>query len=172
MTDRPVLDAAACPDAATHTPCPTDYLAWHAWAETMAETHTQRQCRACGLYTIWTPKEMNMTFPAILTGSHAYGTPKPESDVDLVIRVTDPDTLDAIINAADPPTDDPVHKPSAVQFRTASFRFGTLNLIIAHTDDQYAQWAEGTRILRERAPVTREQACAVFQALRRGETPL
>lgn len=103
--------------------------------------------------------------PAFLTGSRAYGTPREDSDVDLVIRVRDAATLAAIIEAADPT--DATNKPSAVGFRTASFRFGTLNLIIAHTDRQYADWRDGTATLIAEKPVTRERAVEVFSELRR-----
>jgi hypothetical protein len=39
-----------------HTPQPASYLAWHAWAEKMAETHNPRRCKGCGLWQIWEPK--------------------------------------------------------------------------------------------------------------------
>jgi len=39
-----------------HTPDPDGYLQWHAWAERMAATHVQRQCKGCGLWAIWEPK--------------------------------------------------------------------------------------------------------------------
>ena len=165
------MPADPCPAVATHTPCPADYLAWHEWAEAMSATHDTTQCPACGLWAIWTFRttgDNRMDTPALLTGSRAYGTPREDSDVDLVIRVRDAATLAAIIDAADPADPDSPHKPSAVGFRTASFRFGRLNLIIAHTDAQYATWAAGTAELVDRAPVTREEAVATFKRLRGG----
>lgn len=39
-----------------HTPCPDGYIAWWAWAQEMAETHTPRQCKGCGLWVIVEPK--------------------------------------------------------------------------------------------------------------------
>ena len=36
-----------------HTPQPTTYLAWHAWAKRMSKTHKQRKCPHCGLWSIW-----------------------------------------------------------------------------------------------------------------------
>lgn len=44
-----------CPNAAAHTPEPKGYLAWHAWAARMAETHHQIRCSGCGRYAIWVP---------------------------------------------------------------------------------------------------------------------
>jgi hypothetical protein len=43
--------------AETHTPCPTGYLQWHAWAERMSRTHKQKRCSHCGLFAIWVPKK-------------------------------------------------------------------------------------------------------------------
>lgn len=45
------------PCAPQHTPCPSGYLAGHAWAEKMSKTHKQTRCPACGLWAIWVPKE-------------------------------------------------------------------------------------------------------------------
>ena len=155
------------PAVATHTPCPDDYLAWHEWAEAMSATHTQRPCPACGLWAIWTPKPSGDTMdtPALLTGSRAYGIPREDSDVDLVIRVRDAATLAAIIEAADP--DDGSHTPREGAAVT-SYRFGRLNLKVCHTDAEYAVWAAGTAELVDRAPVTREEAVATFRRLRGG----
>ena len=61
MTVRPIINADACPAVATHTPCPDGYLAWHAWAETMAATHSQHRCPTCGLWTLWAPKTSGAT---------------------------------------------------------------------------------------------------------------
>lgn len=46
-----------CPDECEpHTPSPDGYLQWHAWAQRMAETHINRQCKGCGLWAVWEPK--------------------------------------------------------------------------------------------------------------------
>lgn len=45
-----------CPDREKHTPCPSGYLEWHAWAEKKAKTHEQETCPTCGLYSIWKRK--------------------------------------------------------------------------------------------------------------------
>lgn len=39
-----------------HTASPDGYLQWHAWAEEMGRTHTQRQCKGCGLWSVWEPR--------------------------------------------------------------------------------------------------------------------
>jgi hypothetical protein len=40
-----------------HTPSPAGYLQWHPWAAEMEKTHVQRQCKGCGLWTIWEPRK-------------------------------------------------------------------------------------------------------------------
>ena len=35
---------------------PTGYVDRAEWAEYMLETHVQRQCPGCGLWTIWEPR--------------------------------------------------------------------------------------------------------------------
>lgn len=48
----------AAPDLCEpHTESPDGFLQWHEWAKRMEKTHTQRQCKGCGLWAIWEPKE-------------------------------------------------------------------------------------------------------------------
>jgi len=47
---------ATTPDCEPHTPHPEAYVAHSDWADQMMETHTQRQCKGCGLWLIWEPK--------------------------------------------------------------------------------------------------------------------
>lgn len=51
-----LTQAPPCANAAEHTVAPEAYLAWHAWAEGMSQTHQQVRCRRCGLFVIWVPK--------------------------------------------------------------------------------------------------------------------
>jgi hypothetical protein len=39
-----------------HTSSPDGYLQWDEWAERMSMTYTQRQCKGCGLWSVWDPK--------------------------------------------------------------------------------------------------------------------
>lgn len=48
------VNPAACEP---HTPSPRGYLEWDEWAERMEQTHTQRQCKGCGLWSVWEPRE-------------------------------------------------------------------------------------------------------------------
>lgn len=45
-----------CPVAEGHTPAPAGYIQWHAWAERMAKTHAQMECKGCGRWAIWIPR--------------------------------------------------------------------------------------------------------------------
>jgi hypothetical protein len=54
MSRKPA--AQLCPNEAGHTPQPRGYVAWHEWAEKMAETHKQERCPSCGLWEVWVPK--------------------------------------------------------------------------------------------------------------------
>ena len=45
-------------DCEPHPPSPRGYTQRLDWQEQMAKTHTQRQCRGCGLWAIWEPKRV------------------------------------------------------------------------------------------------------------------
>lgn len=48
---------ATTPDCEPHEPHPDGYVAHSEWADMMMKTHEVRQCRGCGLWAIWEPKE-------------------------------------------------------------------------------------------------------------------
>ena len=45
------------PDCEPHEPWPEGYIAASEYADLMMESHVQRQCRGCGLWLIWEPKD-------------------------------------------------------------------------------------------------------------------
>lgn len=97
-----------------------------------------------------------MTTP-FLIGSHVYGTPRPDSDIDLVVRMTGKLAIRLYELAGVNP-----HMP---------LRFGSLNIIPAVTDEEYEAWMTGLREvlqLQEDSgePVTREQAVRIFKRQR------
>lgn len=100
-----------------------------------------------------------------LTGSRAYGIPTDKSDWDLVVRLSDEDFLELVqaARAAAPNVD---QSSDYVGKSGRSLRVGPLNLLCCLNDAQYECWEEGTAILKDRAPVTREQAIEVFHKLR------
>lgn len=94
---------------------------------------------------------------AFITGSRAYGTPREDSDIDLVISVSPAD--------------------SEILWRlteetTGSVRFGRLNLIICEQEDpektpiKFFTWRRVTDALKALSlikPVTRDEAVSAFQ---------
>jgi hypothetical protein len=48
-----VFTVETCPLRSTHTPAPTGYLEWHAWAARMSMGHIQSKCHKCKTYSIW-----------------------------------------------------------------------------------------------------------------------
>lgn len=87
---------------------------------------------------------------AFITGSRAYGTPREDSDIDLAILI-------------DADEGDILWKAGAVEGEKTC-RFGCLNLLIFNRSDRFNRWAQVTNELRERSPVSREEAVAAFQA--------
>lgn len=90
---------------------------------------------------------------AFLTGSRAYGTPRPDSDVDLCVLLSH-DDLEALALQAPQANGE----PASGDENDASLRFGRLNLIAMTDPDRFAAWKEATAELVARKPVTRDQA--------------
>lgn len=88
---------------------------------------------------------------AMLGGSHAYGTPGLESDVDLVLTLSMAD--EAVLRRA---LELPPCGPIII---------GRLNLIVARTPAQYTVWVRGIKALKAMAPVTRVAACDLFKRM-------
>ncbi len=63
--ETPSAVAKPCPEAATHTPCPVGYVAWHEWAEEKSRTHEQRKCPACGRWVVWAPRPQGDAVSAV-----------------------------------------------------------------------------------------------------------
>lgn len=84
---------------------------------------------------------------AFLTGSHAYGTPRPDSDIDLCVLMDNINDLELLL------------QHSADRGSTGDgLEFGKLN-IIAHTNKQaFGAWKAATAELVARKPVTRAEA--------------
>lgn len=94
---------------------------------------------------------------AFITGSRCYGTPRPDSDLDLVVLV-DEDTLEQLESMAEE------LEPSVPGVEYATLRFGLLNVIALLDEGDFNTWRDVTRQLYERRPVTREQAVAALKA--------
>lgn len=99
---------------------------------------------------------------AHIGGSRAYGTPRENSDVDLVVLVTLPEAY-ILGNNADEP-----NEPRGER-KSFPVRYGRLNLIVCFEQETYDRWLSGKVRLQERArdgaKVSREDAIAMFNAL-------
>ncbi len=105
-----------------------------------------------------------------VTGSRVYGTPRKDSDIDLVVLV-DEATLKLLENVSEhTPTRHPNEEYQiGVLGLNASLRFGRLNLLCVTTPEAYEVWKYGTEKLKKEAPVTRDRAVEVFSKLRKRE---
>lgn len=89
----------------------------------------------------------------LLTGSRAYGTPRPDSDIDIVICIDTDNSYHVALLQALADKQDP-DKPG--------LHVDDVNFIIAMTDEIMKQWVDGTDALLSEAPVSRDRACKVF----------
>lgn len=87
-----------------------------------------------------------------ITGSRAYGTPRPDSDVDLVCVLTE-EQIAALSQVFD------VKRISETRYIV---RCGAMNLIICLDESDFVRWRDVTESLRARGPVTREDAIEAF----------
>jgi len=97
---------------------------------------------------------------AVLTGSRRYGTPRADSDVDVVIRADEQKLIETLVANADGTGS------MGAGHDQFSVKYGKLNLIVCLTDAAYLTWADGNASLDAQAPVTRDNAVKVFSALR------
>jgi len=79
-----------------------------------------------------------------ITGSHAYGTPTSESDIDLVIPPMISESLDKLINYS--------------ESGTVPIKYGNLNILAAPNEEAFWLWWKCTRDLTRIKPVTRDFA--------------
>jgi hypothetical protein len=104
-----------------------------------------------------------MDRPAFITGSHAYGTPTADSDIDLVILV-EPHQVSRLMELSGIRWGE--GSTTGYEHACVSAKFDRLNLLICWTELQYDVWRQGTDELKEDRPVTREQAVEKFKELR------
>lgn len=98
---------------------------------------------------------------AFITGSRAYGSPRPNSDIDLVIRVDSRTRLMLETLSDNPKTD---------KYGSVIVRFGRLNLLLCETDEEFATWVVGTNKMlvdkRKGISTNRDDAKNLFDMLR------
>lgn len=103
--------------------------------------------------------EGNPPLQGFLTGSRVYGTPREDSDIDIVVFVSQND-LELLAEIALPKVDDPYEGMA-----TAYLRFDKLNLLCVSEESDYEVWRQGTLDLIARKPVTRAEAVEHFEML-------
>lgn len=93
---------------------------------------------------------------AFLTGSRAYGVPRPNSDCDVAVLLT-PEEIQILRTVAE---ETGGGGNRAYQFKNdgAALRFGRLNLIAFADRTEFLAWQAATDTLKARAPVSRQQA--------------
>lgn len=94
------------------------------------------------------------TTPAFLIGSRVYGTPRPDSDLDLVI-LAEPEVRRALYDFADTEPKGPL-------------RFGNLNIIVATTVEEYRTWGQALLTALDDSrfePITRDEAVMLFKSV-------
>lgn len=116
------------------------------------------------------------TTPAILTGSHAYGEPHEDSDIDLVVYMP-PSELAKLQRAMGLGEQAKAAKDKAYGDSNTPLRFGPLNLLVCTSRKRYESWCEGTADLVQRGeeegrPITRPEAVEHFSKLRERERQL
>lgn len=111
-----------------------------------------------------TPKPDPHPFRVFVTGSRAYGLPRVDSDIDLVVFVTEAD-LERLMEFGEHMIDP--QDPDYIAASGIPFRFGDLNLLCVTDAKKYDIWLKGTRHLKKQKPVTREFAIRYFRKLRK-----
>lgn len=98
-----------------------------------------------------------MKYEAFITGSRAYGTPRPDSDIDLGILVSKHDA-------------DILRQYSGSKTKVV---FGQLNLVLFEKDreeERYENWKQVNEQLRVIAPVTKDQAIRALDHVKANAT--
>lgn len=97
---------------------------------------------------------------AFVTGSRVYGIPKENSDIDLVVLISDEDWEHLAMASDDE------NSVNEYGTKNKSIRFGNLNLLVTTEQKDFDVWMKGTEELKARRPVERDEAVKLFSGLR------
>jgi hypothetical protein len=93
---------------------------------------------------------------AFLTGSRAYGIPREDSDIDIVVMV----------NINEVPLEATVADGCDYEPESVCLRYGPINLIACVDPAVFDVWKRGTEELIARRPVTRQEAIDHLESLK------
>lgn len=99
---------------------------------------------------------------AFVTGSRKYGTPRPDSDIDLVIFVESESEYDLLVELAD----DQGSITCLEEYEglvLTPLRFAKLNLICCVNHDEWQCWHDGTKQMETKRPIARDAAVALLE---------
>lgn len=99
---------------------------------------------------------------AFLTGSRVYGTPRPDSDIDMCVLL-DRSEFCKLLAIADNERQD--HEKVYEDTDDVAYKFGNLNMICFHDLEVFDAWRRGTEQLKAEKPVTRARAKEVLHGL-------
>lgn len=102
-----------------------------------------------------------------MTGSRRYGTPRPDSDIDLVVLTSD-EAIAKLHIACDSAID--LEGEPGGEYK--QIRFGSLNIIALTDEDEFRAWEETSAALEAKRPVSRDYAKeAITKAVERASEP-
>lgn len=99
---------------------------------------------------------------AFITGSRYYGTPRDNSDWDIVIRCERKDAINVFGAKDETLTGDEDYELDENAFQMTK---GCVNFILCFTDERFKSWRDGTEKLTRIKPVTRVVAVAMFKSI-------
>lgn len=108
--------------------------------------------------------KLDTDYRAFVTGSHAYGTPTKDSDVDVCIlaNCSARKFVSPLLANCDEFEDFDVNNYGLT--RGVSVKIGKLNLLVFSGEVEFFAWRDATAVLKSMAPVTRETAIEVIDS--------
>ena len=122
--------------------------------------------RAGGVASVDHPIERRMEPPvskAFITGSRCYGTPRDDSDLDLVILASN-HAFKMLAAFADDDSETGEGSGKGTP-SSGSFRFGKLNIIAITDESVFEVWRAATESLKAKAPVSRDDAVELIKGM-------
>lgn len=98
---------------------------------------------------------------SFITGSRAYGTPREDSDIDLVIRISEKDALMILDNCDEPPRNALIEHYGLSGLHC--IRYGKLNVLMCTSDIYFDAWRMGTHLCAKKGQLSHDEAVEIFQ---------